>query len=179
MEPVVLVPLEDSEGNPLSDQEVIDRYLSGQHQSIGQYDNIDHLKGSGYYVDEKPQLSSNRISKDTYQSTLSPEEENKFREWLKTPDVQNRLPEYNPDNTKEDYDLRGWWLENKDKGVPSGHFTDKYKTPYHKTFSNESIYATEDAPHWEQSDTGYWVLLDKKGKVLTVEPPENGDDNSK
>lgn len=50
MEPVVLVPLEDSEGNPLTDQEAIDRYLSGQHGHIGQYDNVDHLKGSGYRV---------------------------------------------------------------------------------------------------------------------------------
>jgi len=41
------------------------------------------------------------------------------------------------------------------------HFTDYWKTPTHATFSRESKYATEDAPHWEGDK-----LIDKDGRVI-------------
>ncbi len=41
------------------------------------------------------------------------------------------------------------------------HFPDTYKTPYHKTFSNESIYALPTAPHWEGDQ-----LVDQNGNIV-------------
>ncbi len=42
------------------------------------------------------------------------------------------------------------------------HFTDYWKTPMHETFSNESKFATPDAPKWNNKDQ----LIDKSGKVI-------------
>src|ERR1035438_684822 len=51
------------------------------------------------------------------------------------------------------------------------HFPDTYKTPFHKTFSNESKYAPKDAPHWEEDK-----LVDKHGKVIADESkPQNNE----
>lgn len=40
------------------------------------------------------------------------------------------------------------------------HFNDQFKTPYHTGFSNESQYATPNAPSWHGD-----VLTDKIGSV--------------
>ena len=79
-----------------------------------------------------------------------------------------------PDNN---YDMRGYY---KDNVIGQGgaktkvsefdqrpHFPDTYKTPYHKTFSNESKYAPADAPHWEGDR-----LIDKAGRILADETPK-------
>jgi hypothetical protein len=47
-------------------------------------------------------------------------------------------------------------------GLP--HFPDTYKTPYHKTFSNESRYALPNAPSWKGDR-----LVDWKGNVVADE----------
>lgn len=58
-----------------------------------------------------------------------------------------------------DYDMTGFYNAQQE-GNPSAksgvspidnriHFSDAFKTPAHETFSNESIYATAGAPHWE------------------------------
>ena len=69
---------------------------------------------------------------------LQPWDEQRFRMWF------NSLPE--GIRNSNDYDYRGWWLENG--SIPykqilsgNGHFTDKYKLPNHPTFSNQSIYS--------------------------------------
>ena len=104
---------------------------------------------------------------DSYQTRLDSADESGFREWLKM--NKNRVGYFNPDNSKEDYDMRGWWLANKGALAPDGHFPDTYKTPYHKTFSNESMYANSDAPKWvKQGDT--WNLTANNGSILYSEP---------
>jgi hypothetical protein len=106
-----------------------------------------------------------------YQTALTPQQEAQFQNWVK----QNNVP-FDP-GPYADYDMRGFW-----KGMTTGdprartgispydkqlHFTDTWKTPYHRTFSNESIYAPKDAPHWEGDR-----LIDKDGKVVADETPK-------
>lgn len=83
-----------------------------------------------------------------YVTKLPPAEELEFRKWVAT----NRIPWQ--DSSTSDYDMRGFWkaMQSGDpnaKRASNLHFPDTWKTPYHKTFSNESEYALPTAPHWE------------------------------
>lgn len=104
----------------------------------------------------------------SYLTKLTPQEETQFMNWVK----KNNVP-FDP-SPNADYDMRGFW-----KGLVSGdpraktsvnksdgklHFTDTWKTPYHKTFSNESIYADKNAPHWVEDK-----LIDNNGKIVVDE----------
>ena len=100
----------------------------------------------------------------SYVTKLSPLEETTFQTWV----TANKIP-FDP-SPHADYDMRGYWKANQGKlngtqmKADGLHFPDTWKTPYHKTFSNESIYATPDAPHWVND-----VLYDKTGKVIADE----------
>lgn len=101
-----------------------------------------------------------------YFTRLDPKEEAAFEAWAKS---IGQAP-------SPDYDLRGFW-----KAMQSGdprarravnpvtrtvHFPDTWKTPYSRSFSNESIYALPDAPHWEGAK-----LIDKNGNVVFEDKP--------
>lgn len=116
-------------------------------------------------------VSSAPLNESPYTTTLSPGDEAGFQSWVKA----NKVPWQ--DEPRADYDMRGYY-----KGLRTGdpiakqslnagdglmHFPDKWKTPYHKTFSNESMYALPDAPHWEGDR-----LIDKNGKVVADETPK-------
>lgn len=110
-----------------------------------------------------------------FETALGRADEARFRQWLKYhADAHPALGNFNPNDPTSDYDLRGWWLENNGDAPPAegGHFTDKYKTPYHQSFSNESMYADpEAAPKWQrQGDT--WNLTAPDGTVVFSEPAE-------
>lgn len=102
-----------------------------------------------------------------FNTKLSTPEEQQFRAWLQ----QNKVP-FDPEAPTTDYDMRGFWraLKAGDPKAKSAidpndtklHYPDFWKTPLHKTFSNESQWATPDAPHWTNDDK----LIDKHGKVL-------------
>lgn len=93
---------------------------------------------------------------------LNPQDEQDFQTWAK----RNKAP------ITDDYDMRGFWdaLRNKDPRAGTSvnandgrmHFPDTWKTPLHKSFSNESIYATPDAPKWNDKDQ----LVDTQGNVV-------------
>lgn len=59
------------------------------------------------------------------------------------------------DNT---YDYQGFYNESPERAYellkenPDTHFTDKYKTPLHPTFSDESIYSND------RTKGGYWII---------------------
>ena len=76
--------------------------------------------------------------RDHDHTRLSPEDEAAYQAWAK----QNGR-----ENDVEDYDMRGAWLEAKQKGQSladgRGHYPDTYKKPNHPTFSNESKYNGE------------------------------------
>lgn len=97
---------------------------------------------------------------NTYETHLSSQEEDDFRLWL----VHEGIP-FNPNDKFPDYDMRGYYITSKKSGgsleYKGGHFPDTWKTPYHRSFSNESIYAPQDAPHWEGNK-----LVDRKGEVV-------------
>ena len=106
-----------------------------------------------------PSLSS----PDQYTTALSPDEERRFQQWARRYGIRME-PGWN-----EDYDMRGLWKSSPDISPdPRGHWPDWYKKPFHPTFSNESIYATPDAPHWE----GY-RLITPAGNVVADETPES------
>jgi len=95
-----------------------------------------------------------------YVTQLKPNDEAKFQGWVK----QNKIPWQ--DDPKSDYDMRGFY-QAQQQGDPDAkrasnlHFPDTYKTPYHRSFSNESKYALPIAPKWNGNK-----LIDNKGNVV-------------
>ncbi|HXI76389.1 MAG TPA: hypothetical protein VNH21_04600 [Steroidobacteraceae bacterium] len=108
-----------------------------------------------------------RPGEHNYNTPLGGQDEASFRDWL----AQNRVP-FDASAPVTDYDMRGFW-----KGLQSGdpvaassvnpndnrmHYPDRWKTPYHETFSAGSQWATPDAPNWTPDDK----LIDKYGRTL-------------
>jgi hypothetical protein len=92
-----------------------------------------------------------------YRTNLDDSQEFMFRMWLQ----RNNVP-FDPDAPVADYDMRGFWKAMKagdakaktavnpnDKKI---HYPDYWKTPYHRTFSNESQWAGKKAPKWNDKD---------------------------
>lgn len=77
-----------------------------------------------------------------YNTQLTPQQEQQYQQWVQTLPINLR--------SDYDYDLRGAWL-NGDLPDQNYHMTDKWKKPWHPTFSNESVYSTPQAPggHWD------------------------------
>lgn len=115
------------------------------------------------YRANKPFLNQERGS---YVTTLAPEEESLFQQWVKS----NNVP-FDP-SPNADYDMRGFFhgLITNDPNARSGinpndkalHFSDYWKTPYHESFSAESQFANKEAPNWNEKDQ----LVTPSGKVL-------------
>ena len=101
-----------------------------------------------------------------YKTNLSPQEEQKFQQWV----TANKVPWQ--DTPTADYDMRGYYKamvsgdqnakQSKNPNDNRMHFPDIWKTPYHKSFSNESRYALPTAPRWNDKDQ----LVDAQGKVV-------------
>lgn len=105
----------------------------------------------------------------SYKTFLSLPQELAFRLWVAHHNVLF------DDSPTSDYDMRGFFKAAM-SGDPNAktsispfdnqmHFPDTYKTPYHKSFSNESIYATKNAPAWNNKDQ----LVNKLGSILVDE----------
>jgi hypothetical protein len=87
---------------------------------------------------------------------LPADQEQAFLNWVK----ENKIP-FDPNSKNQDYDMRGFYLsllQRDPKAVTSEnqydqamHFPDTFKTPYHETFSEESIFAGDKAPRWDGS----------------------------
>jgi hypothetical protein len=101
-----------------------------------------------------------------YLTRLPPQEEARFHSWVK----QNNVPF--DSSPHADYDMRGFYkaMQAGDPRATTGvnqndgklHFGDYWKTPYHKSFSAESQWATADAPKWNEKDQ----LISPDGKVV-------------
>lgn len=98
-------------------------------------------------------------------TTLEPQDEAAFRQWVAT----NGVP-FNLNDPIADYDMRGYWRDiaaqggNQTAVNPNDHqmhFPDTYKTQYHRSFSAESRNATSQAPRWNARDQ----LVRPDGKV--------------
>lgn len=80
-----------------------------------------------------------KLIKDKYHTKLTPSQERAYKEFLR------QHPDF-PINTP-DYDGAGWFLKYSKLGPDRNmHFDDEFKTPYHRTFSSHSKYATKDDP---------------------------------
>lgn len=94
---------------------------------------------------------------DDYVTQLNPKSEAQFRAWL----AANKVA-FNVNDKISDYDMRGFWLalQAKDPMAVSAvnpydkqiHYPDRWKTPYHETFSAESQWAKPGAPSWNKDD---------------------------
>jgi hypothetical protein len=89
-----------------------------------------------------------------YWTKLPPDQEAQFRQWVK----QNNV-DFDPDEDKPDYDMRGFWqaLQRGDPRATTGvnkndkqiHYDDYWKTPYDASFSSGSQWAIQGkAPSW-------------------------------
>lgn len=88
-----------------------------------------------------------------YNTQLPQMDELQFRQWLQ----QNRVP-FNPDAKTTDYDMRGFYqaAQQQQPGISTQvnpndnqlHYPDRFKTPSHQSFSNESQWAGDQAPQW-------------------------------
>jgi hypothetical protein len=107
-----------------------------------------------------------------YNTALPQLDEFAFRQWV----ANNRVP-FNPDSKgAQDYDMRGFWrgLMQENPHATSGtnpndqqmHYSDYWKTPYHRSFSNESQYAAPNAPQWindaQLASPGGRILFDER-----------------
>lgn len=112
-----------------------------------------------------------------YETPLDTQQEAAFRDWV----AKNKVP-FDP-NSKgpQDYDMRGFWkgLQDGDEHAKSTvdpndgklHYPDYWKTPYHETFSNESQWANDKAPHWTADDK----LVTPDGKVVFDDRARNAN----
>lgn len=113
-----------------------------------------------------------------YTTTLPPGQEQYFQQWVQA----NNVPWKDVPNA--DYDMRGFYqaLQNRDPRTVTAvnandgklHFNDAWKTPHHKSFSRESIYAAQGAPSWNQRDQ----LQMPNGQVVFDEPVEIRRENT-
>lgn len=103
---------------------------------------------AGYVAPSRTDLAKDmrksKYSFANYDTPLNQQEESEFQQWKQ---------KYAPNDTGEDYDLRGAFKEGLEPDPKTGHWPDTYKKPNHPTFSNESQYAIgEDAKkagHWK------------------------------
>ena len=115
-------------------------------------------------------------------------DEPKFQSWVK----ENKVP-FDPKEANSDYDMRGFYKAVQD-GDPRAkqslnpndskmHYTDYWKTPYHKSFSNESQWADPaKAPHWNEQDQlvapSGQIIMDEKaggGQQENFDPKKHGE----
>lgn len=118
---------------------------------------------------------------ESYGTQLDPGMEEFFRLWV----AHNKVP-FNPaSEAPQDYDMRGFFraLMQGDPRARSAvnendsqmHYPDFWKTPLHKTFSNESQWAPADAPQWTPEDAlaqGGRVLVDEKALPFGLAVPK-------
>jgi hypothetical protein len=77
------------------------------------------------------QSGGSLVASRGYNTQLSPEEEAKFPDWK---------AKYAPNDTGQDYDLRGAFRADVTPDPERGHLPDTFKKPNHPTFSDQSMY---------------------------------------
>lgn len=105
-----------------------------------------------------------------YQTKLSPANERRFKRF-----ARGELRRVAGVKATKDYDYRGWWRDHKHgKGLKPGHFTDRYKTPFDTSFSNQSKYAKKGTPFvWRTNRRGRGILVNRKnGRLILRESEE-------
>lgn len=106
-----------------------------------------------------------KLGQQSYKTQLAPLDELYFKHWVQT----SKIPF--DDSPTSDYDMRGFYQAMRQGKVQMpaqnspfaglSHYPDTWKTPYHESFSNESMYANQNAPAWKNN-----TLVDKLGSVV-------------
>jgi hypothetical protein len=110
------------------------------------------------------------------------DQEPAFQKWV----ADNKVPFDVNKTGPDDYDMRGFW-QGAQRGDPRAstapnpndgqiHYDDKWKTPYHKSFSSESQWAQPNAPTWNDKDqlvdpSNGSVVFDEKAPVAPPAAP--------
>ena len=94
-----------------------------------------------------------RVLSREFNTQLPMMDELQFRNWV----AQNNVP-FDPNAGPSDYDMRGFYqaAQQQQPGVTTAinpidnmvHYPDRFKTPMHRSFSNESQWAGPNAPVW-------------------------------
>jgi len=87
-----------------------------------------------------------QIDPAQFETKLTPDEESKFQAWK---------AQYAPNDSGNDYDLRGAFKAGVTPDQATGHWPDTFKKPNEPTFSNQSIYAKarpDLAGSWDAND---------------------------
>jgi len=105
----------------------------------------------------------------SYNTTLSPLDEFAYRQWV----AQNNVPTDPNSIAPQDYDMRGFYraLQQGNPMAKSAidpndnrlHYPDFWKTPMHQTFSNQSQWASPNAPQWTPNED---QLAASNGRIL-------------
>jgi hypothetical protein len=148
--------------------------LSGGTDDERKPPRADQASAGSPFERNKPYVKA--AAKD-FATALQPKQEEMFRKWVKA----NKVPFDADSKDPQDYDMRGFYkaFMAGDKSAKSAidpndkrmHYPDFWKTPYHETFSNESQWATPDAPKWNNKDQ----LVDKNGNVIFDDRAKNGN----
>ena len=161
--------------------------LSGTGSSVTQLPSGVPVPNSQYPEDPGGNWQANYVQNlpyvkhgyQDYNTQLTPQQEQQFEQWV----GQNKVP-FDPSTGVSDYDMRGFWLAMNDPNNPNHataasaidpndkqiHYPDFWKTPLHQTFSNESQWATSNAPQWNDKDQ----LVDQNGNVVYDDRVANG-----
>jgi len=116
-------------------------------------------------------------------TVLKTSDEAKYQQWAHA----NKVPQ------TADYDMRGFW---KDPTMSTSvnqndhkiHYNDKYKTPLHESFSNESKFVTpsqrNEAPRWNKAglkkgEEAYQLMLPNGRVILDEKARESQRSKSK
>lgn len=90
----------------------------------------------------------------------------KSKEWKEDEDIV--LTQMLNDNT---YNYKQMYEDNPNYNIQEGHFDDTYKTVYHPTFSEESIYSGKKSQYNPEGITGGW--WDYKNKIFHAGPKQD------
>ena len=110
--------------------------------------------------------------KDNYNTKLDPDEEKKYQNWLQSMS-KNTGRDFS--NADQSYDMRGYYAATGGQQVQGEqHFPDTYKKPNHPTFSDESIYHSDETPggHWSGNDDTGWTFKASEWNTLNMKPEE-------
>lgn len=107
-----------------------------------------------------------------YNTQLTPEEMLQYNDWA---NQQSKIINRNVLNDQYDYDMQGWWKNNKNVDLKGGHLTDQYKKPNHPTFSDQSQYHGVDEHQggiWEQMPDKSWSFVPGNTNLKMYRPKE-------
>lgn len=154
---------------------LLDKFISGISDFSRGYDENRNTAFSPSNLQSKANIDDFKanINPADYTTKLSDAEQKQFDNWASDMKAKGII---NPNDNFQDYDMQGYWKNevlnntNLANGNAENHFTDKYKMPNHKTFSNESIYAKGDnaryAGKWDSN--GNYIAPVNNGKMARL-----------